>query len=203
MNLYTTIQIYAGGPGSGCNPAVGTCGRHPSGNQTSDFDIFNKNQCSNLYHEIKNWKYDESTTWGKDASTEQSNIIGMVEGASFPEEYKGQWKDDEVGFKEENSVVPRLHTVRSDSGKLLGVAYYQVSSDTLQVGHVAVTPDAIGTNRTIKNAGSQIASELEKVAVKSGAKKITLDSLEGASKFWERQGFVQNKNNRFYEKAVN
>lgn len=27
MNLGTTISIFAGGPGSGCNPAVGKCGR--------------------------------------------------------------------------------------------------------------------------------------------------------------------------------
>lgn len=27
MNLQTTLSIYAGGPGSGCNPDVGTCGR--------------------------------------------------------------------------------------------------------------------------------------------------------------------------------
>lgn len=31
MNLETTIRIMAGGPGSGCNPAAGDCGRHPGG----------------------------------------------------------------------------------------------------------------------------------------------------------------------------
>lgn len=29
MNLVSTISIYAGGPGSGCNPTAGKCGRHP------------------------------------------------------------------------------------------------------------------------------------------------------------------------------
>lgn len=27
MNLATSISIFAGGPGSGCNPAAGTCGK--------------------------------------------------------------------------------------------------------------------------------------------------------------------------------
>jgi RNA:NAD 2'-phosphotransferase (TPT1/KptA family) len=27
MNLFSTIQLYAGGPGSGCNPEKGKCGR--------------------------------------------------------------------------------------------------------------------------------------------------------------------------------
>lgn len=27
MNQSSTIELYAGGPGSGCNPAAGTCGR--------------------------------------------------------------------------------------------------------------------------------------------------------------------------------
>ncbi|MDE2439173.1 MAG: hypothetical protein KGN01_07340 [Patescibacteria group bacterium] len=27
MNLQTTLELYAGGPGSGCNPAAGKCGR--------------------------------------------------------------------------------------------------------------------------------------------------------------------------------
>ncbi len=31
MNLQTTISIHAGGAGSGCNPAAGTCGRKSSG----------------------------------------------------------------------------------------------------------------------------------------------------------------------------
>jgi GNAT superfamily N-acetyltransferase len=30
VNLQTSISIFAGGPGSGCNPDVGTCGRTPS-----------------------------------------------------------------------------------------------------------------------------------------------------------------------------
>jgi|SRR5882724_4507850 len=28
MNLQVTIDVYAGGQGSGCNPSAGTCGRH-------------------------------------------------------------------------------------------------------------------------------------------------------------------------------
>src|SRR5690348_16321730 len=29
MNLLDLINVYAGGPGSGCNPEVGQCGRKP------------------------------------------------------------------------------------------------------------------------------------------------------------------------------
>ena len=29
MNLFSTVSLYAGGPGSGCNPAAGNCGRKP------------------------------------------------------------------------------------------------------------------------------------------------------------------------------
>jgi len=29
MNLAATIELYSGGPGSGCNPEVGVCGRKP------------------------------------------------------------------------------------------------------------------------------------------------------------------------------
>jgi hypothetical protein len=31
MNLFSTLSLYGGGPGSGCNPAVGKCGRPPRG----------------------------------------------------------------------------------------------------------------------------------------------------------------------------
>ena len=35
MNLKTAIEIYGGGPGSGCNPDAGTCGR-PTNISTND-----------------------------------------------------------------------------------------------------------------------------------------------------------------------
>jgi hypothetical protein len=42
VNLAATIEIYGGGPGSGCNPEAGKCGRHgeSSGPYTTKKEAF-------------------------------------------------------------------------------------------------------------------------------------------------------------------
>jgi predicted ABC-type ATPase len=37
MNLAAAIELYSGGPGSGCNPAVGNCGRKSAGSEGVSF----------------------------------------------------------------------------------------------------------------------------------------------------------------------
>lgn len=40
MNLRSTISIYGGGPGSGCNPQAGDCGRKSAGKKDADVEVF-------------------------------------------------------------------------------------------------------------------------------------------------------------------
>lgn len=53
MNIKTTLTIYAGGPGSGCNPAVGKCGRKPGPIDQAVGKAISKYGLKNLFYNPK------------------------------------------------------------------------------------------------------------------------------------------------------
>jgi hypothetical protein len=87
VNLATTLSIHAGGPGSGCNPEVGKCGRAWS---PKKIDGTEKSDSGYIYHATneeraadiaqgslqthKPWEYTEQSAW-PDRSTEKRSYF--------------------------------------------------------------------------------------------------------------------------------
>jgi hypothetical protein len=101
MNLASTIAIYAGGPGSGCNPKVGKCGRSWSpkkinGTEKSDSGyVYHATNAERAYDIADGYmqthkpsEYTDQDSW-PDRSTEKRSYFTKNAGSAYqfsPEE---------------------------------------------------------------------------------------------------------------------
>lgn len=101
MNLATTITMYGGGLGSGCNPAAGKCGR-PSG--------FGKEEWNKAHQRVqskwgkKDWAYMLSDNRGRrNVDNEIRSLVLETRrpGLEAPREERLKWMEDMTG-KEKN-----------------------------------------------------------------------------------------------------
>jgi hypothetical protein len=101
MNLAVTISIYAGGPGSGCNPEVGKCGR-PSGFGREEWNKAHQRVQSKFGK--KDWAYMLSDNRGKrNVDNEIRRLVLEARRPSLdaPLEGRLKWMEDMVS-KEKN-----------------------------------------------------------------------------------------------------
>lgn len=97
MKLRSTLILYAGGPGSGCNPKVGKCGRPSTGKDESE-GFVSPNTEENLSFEqaVQNLNSPQQ----QQAVSRAQFLINKVFGNGTVQSAIGDWKDGA-----ENSVV--------------------------------------------------------------------------------------------------
>ncbi len=80
MNIVSTIQIHAGGPGSGCNPAVGRCGRPRGTDNDVAPKVLNVVHMADTFHDaLKQGGYKPETyKLSKGGTTLTQEPMGLV-----------------------------------------------------------------------------------------------------------------------------
>lgn len=88
MNLQATIEIHGGGPGSGCNPNVGKCGRRSTGKSKSVLDVITpKPDTSGSYESTLSPKYQKIVKEFKDEVARQGYDVSKVKVVPESEQY--------------------------------------------------------------------------------------------------------------------
>lgn len=157
MQLKTTIILYAGGPGSGCNPKVGKCGRHPSGKDVSE-GFFSPNTEENLTFEQAYQRLNSPEQ--QQAISRAQFLIKSVFGQGTVQSAIGDWQDGA-----ENSA---LVTVPGHDKRALDYTMATLGKELNQKSVLSFTHDETGSDRVYSLQTNQDVQTIRKVLQDSG-----------------------------------
>jgi|SRR5579859_1129627 len=176
MNLAVAISIYGGGPGSGCNPDAGTCGRS-AGERTytvNDVEKLSSPDDQLLHHD---WAQDGRKILSKpglDLNTKQRIKNAMTLAGSVSSNLNGG-----VG----------MFGIYADRDTVLGFIklYVDKANSELVVADLAVHPKIIAGEIKSKGIGTALMIHAAREAAKRGL-SVGLVALRRAETFYEKLG---------------
>lgn len=178
MNLSSTLMLYAGGPGSGCNPAAGTCGR-PKGSGGTAFVSPSTDEGLNLEQAISKLNSPEQKSFLQRAQ----EVASKVSDSSTVHSAVGDWKDGA-----ENSTKIDLEGTDSESvdyaAAKLGMEAHQ--KGVIAFEHGADGPDSLWV-MTAKGSINDVRASLDKHGVdfrtlEPGSGSVTVTVFDQGSK---------------------
>lgn len=163
MNLAVTMEIYAGGPGSGCNPLAGHCGR-PIGKGMS----FAKPSEEEM-QAVESWK---SLPNPRKPNFRQARMAGEIA------------KDAVEDLRDPDTVGI---VARDKDGMPLGIAsLYEM--DDVTVNYLATSPLVIqGVRDDVHGVGTALMLQAAKHAAKLGS-GLVLVALPQSAAFYDKLG---------------
>lgn len=168
MLLNSTIAIYGGGPGSGCNPDVGHCGR-PKGDEAVGFFSPNTSEGLKFPDAVKLLDSDEQ----KAAVTKAQALVDETFGTGVVHSAVGEWSDGA-----ENSVVV---TAPSSSKQDIDFVMASLGKEYNQKAVVSFAHDDEGKDAMYSLTTSKSMDEIRTALDKEGIEFRTLEPTEGGT----------------------
>lgn len=158
MRLKSTIILYAGGPGSGCNPKVGKCGRPSTGTKDESEGFFSPNTSENMKFEDALQKLNSPEQ--QQAVSRAQFLINKVFGAGTVQSAIGDWQDGA-----ENSA---LVTVPGHDKDALDFTMATLGKELNQKSVLSFVHDESGNDRVYSLHTDQDVQTIRNVLQKSG-----------------------------------
>lgn len=169
MRLATAITLSAGGPGSGCNPEAGHCGRHVG--QSKGASVVFSKLTDEDKSQLQDWKKEYWNKYEPGTRAFDAIKIGL----------------DIAQDADTGSTRSSFYTLKDKSGTVLGAMELDMSQSAIWVDYLAAHPEIVAGERPVKGVGTHLMLEAANIAAQKGV-GIKLHALEGAESFYEHLG---------------